>query len=423
MLLRITLVMEALAVIICIYCVYGRKIKFDISTIVLILGILVILEFINTYQLDNISTVVIYVLLFIYCIWKFKESIIRTIVNMLLFMVVLTAIQFICMLPLVILFPENEVMRTVIGNTVIMGVCIWILPRCQLDKLSQAILRRKKLVILLLAFMCFVVVAMLLQDKLLKEIYIEFFIFAVPAIVLLLMLLIKWTSTQTRAEQLENEIKIAESSQKEYNQLLVSVRLRQHEMKNHMAAIFSTHYTCKTYEKLVKAQQEYCNKLSQENKYNSLLLIGDNILAGFLYGKFQEMEEDGINISYKIDVQTKNYAVPTYHLIEMLGILLDNALEAVKGMPWENTVYFIVVENDDAYQFFVRNQSQYISYSDIEKWFQFGTSEKGYGRGIGLYHVKCLCDEYSCSVGCRNIEINQENWIEFSLIIHKADRR
>mgnify|MGYP001066159249 CR=1 FL=1 len=421
MLLKITLVAEILAVVICIHRVYGRKIEFDILTIALILSLLAILEFINIYQLENINTIVIYVLLFIYCVWKFKESIFKTVINILLFIIVLTIIQFISILALGTFIPGREEIQTVICNTIVLLISIWILPKFQLNKVSEAILKRRKLTILLLIFMFLVIFVMLLQGKLLKEVYIEVFIFAIPAIIFLLVLLVKWNLTQTRAEELEEKLKITESSKKEYNQLLVNVRLRQHELRNHLSAIFSTHYTYKTYEKLVKAQQEYCNRISRENKYNSLLLIGDNVLAGFLYGKFQEMEADGINVNYKVGVQIKNCSVPVYHLIEMLGILLDNALEAVKDTTWDRTVYFILAEKENMYQFSVQNRTQYISYSDIERLFQLGWSEKGAGRGIGLYHVKCLCDEYNCDIGCKNIEMNEENWIEFDLGVHKAD--
>ena len=133
------------------------------------------------------------------------------------------------------------------------------------------------------------------------------------------------------------------------------------------------------------------------------------------------MEADGIDVNYKVGVQIKNCSVPIYHLIEILGILLDNALEAVKDTTWDKTVYFILAEKENMYQFSVQNRAQYISYSDIERLFQLGWSEKGAGRGIGLYHVKCLCDEYNCDIGCKNIEMNEENWIEFDLGVHKAD--
>ena len=59
--------------------------------------------------------------------------------------------------------------------------------------------------------------------------------------------------------------------------------------------------------------------------------------------------------------------------------------------------------------------------SEMEKWFQMGNSTKGEGRGIGLFHVKKLCEELGCEICCRDVEIEGENWIEFALKIGKAD--
>lgn len=44
-----------------------------------------------------------------------------------------------------------------------------------------------------------------------------------------------------------------------------------------------------------------------------------------------------------------------------------------------------------------------------------GTSSKGINRGIGLYHVKELCEEWNCNIFCENIEIEGKNWIQFDL--------
>ena len=209
--------------------------------------------------------------------------------------------------------------------------------------------------------------------------------------------------------------------QDNYDRLLANVRLRQHEYKNHLAAIVSTHYTYKTYEKLVQAQDEYCNKMQQENRYNSLLFVGDKVLAGFLYGKFQEMESDGIIIEYQIYTEVQKYSVPTYYLVEMLGVILDNAAEAIINMAEGKMIKFTVQEAQEKIIFTIRNRCKELSYAEIERMFEMGTSSKGQGRGLGLYHVKVLCQEWNCGIHCKCVEIGQDNWIEIGLSINKAD--
>lgn len=173
---------------------------------------------------------------------------------------------------------------------------------------------------------------------------------------------------------------------------------------------------------MVNAQTEYCNKLQQENKYNNLLLIENNIMAGFLYGKFQEIDEDGIMIDYSIKASLKKLEVSEYRLIEVIGILLDNAVDAVAEDGNEKQISFLINETENKYQFLIRNIYHYVPYEEIETWFQLHNSIKGRNRGVGLYHVKLICNEWNMNIGCRNIMIDGKNWIEFILEIDKADQ-
>lgn len=61
----------------------------------------------------------------------------------------------------------------------------------------------------------------------------------------------------------------------------------------------------------------------------------------------------------------------------------------------------------------VKNHGFLFVYIEIEEWFQMGKSQKGSDRGIGLYHLKCLCMELAYDVSCKNITIEDKNWIEF----------
>ena len=68
----------------------------------------------------------------------------------------------------------------------------------------------------------------------------------------------------------------------------------------------------------------------------------------------------------------------------------------------------------------VKNHGFLFVYIEIEEWFQMGKSQKGSDRGIGLYHLKCLCMELAYNVSCKNITIEDKNWIEFGLKVKKS---
>lgn len=104
----------------------------------------------------------------------------------------------------------------------------------------------------------------------------------------------------------------------------------------------------------------------------------------------------------------------------MLGILFDNAMEALKNSHIK-VISFEICELENGYEFSVRNPFPYVPYDEIIEWFKIDRSEKGSGRGIGLYHLKCLCEEWHSEIESRNVEIEQDNWIAFILKVKKAD--
>lgn len=179
------------------------------------------------------------------------------------------------------------------------------------------------------------------------------------------------------------------------------------------------HYTNKTYEELVRAQEEYLGKVAAENKYNKLLILEDSILTGFLYGKLTELEEEA-EITYKIEVESFHTVIPAYYIIQMLGILFDNAVEAVKDkQDTISRIHFEIREVGTGYEYEVRNPFPYVPYNEIEEWFVLGQSTKSIERGVGLYHLKYLCEELKCDLICRNIMVEKDNWISFVLKVKK----
>lgn len=173
------------------------------------------------------------------------------------------------------------------------------------------------------------------------------------------------------------------------------------------------HYTCNSYEELVKAQNEYSHAVIKENRYSKLLRAGSPLLIGFLYGRFVEIERHGIVISYQISIGELSVNIPAYKLVEILGNLLKNAVEAMLNSEIEKLLYISVIEIDGTLEIEVRNRSAFISYSEIESFFRKGFSKKGKNRGLGLYNVKTICDDYSLNIFCENKKINNVNWLSF----------
>ncbi|MGN0307436.1 MAG: sensor histidine kinase [Lachnospiraceae bacterium] len=241
-----------------------------------------------------------------------------------------------------------------------------------------------------------------------------------PLIWLTLLWRFKWIKAEEKLAQQEKRIKQAEKNQENYKELLEGVRIFQHGIKNHFLAIHSFHYTCHTYEKLVQAQRGYCAKLEADNRFSCLLKIANQQLAGFLYAKLQEIEKEGIRIECMVHTALEKLAVPEYVMIELLGILLDNAAEAQGSSREGDGMEIHIKEKGDFYCFCIGNQFPYVSLEEIIGWFNKEVSSKGEGRGLGLYRIRKLCEEWDCRIIFENRERKGRNWIEFRVEAKKS---
>lgn len=217
--------------------------------------------------------------------------------------------------------------------------------------------------------------------------------------------------TKKERDDARKDAQITMKEQEKYDKLLEQVRLREHEFNNHMTAILASHYTYQTYDKLVEVQSEYCKRLLKENKYNRLVLMHNKVFSAFLYEKLTAFEAAGINVEYKAEGEPARPDIPASRLIEMTGILLDNAAEAVKDKDDRR----ICVEIGSFFR--VMNVNEYVENSTIESWFEMGASSKGSSRGLGLYHLKQLGVMTGCDICCENRRYNGVNWISFTLIM------
>lgn len=367
-------------------------------------------------QNGGLYSLVAYIPIFIYCKRTFGTSVLQTLVKMLWMIILLIAIEFLCVFIVTTFIPTDIWLKNIAASILTLVTIVLLLPKIHVDKMKY----NSRKAIGYIGMMSGVIFLLMIPLKLLRKVNMVLFILVIPASSILLFALVKWAMAQEEVEEMKHEVELTNRMDEKYNELVDDIRIKQHGFKNHITAILSTHYTHKTYEKLVEAQDEYCNTLLNTNKYNNLLQLGNKVLIGFLYEKFREIEDDGVEVKYEISTSIESCKIPIYYLIEILGILLDNALEAVKGTK-RNMITMTISETGNKYLFSVRNVSRHVTYEEIENWFHKGVSSKGNNRGLGLYHVKHLCQELGCNIYCKNVEYEQDNWIEMMLEVTKAD--
>lgn len=418
MVTNICLLLEALSIIYCLHCLYGEKFKLDIATTSFLAIDMIIMTIINYYELSKVYTMIIYPIIVIYCGVRFGFKLKEMITNVIICIVIVSSIQMIAVAPLYYILNVHFVSdyRLLIVNCCAAFIVFFILPKCRIDRLTNYFRNKDKILSVSLIICLVIVIFLFLNYKGFKLYELNQTILLFASLAFVLILTGQASAYKVRAKEVETELKMHELYADSFQGLVENMRLKQHEFDNHINTLYSQHYIWTTYDELVKAQKDYCQSIMKENQFNKLLTIEGSVVIGFLYAKFIEIDKCGIDICYKIRIGSKKMDIPDYKIIEILGNLLTNAVEALKKEDTLNKLFVMFIDEEDFFEIEVRNESAIINLNEIDSFFDKGYSKKGDGRGLGLYNVKCICEEYLLDIIPENMEIEGRNWLSFKII-------
>lgn len=246
--------------------------------------------------------------------------------------------------------------------------------------------------------------------------YLLFFVMAVTII----FLIGAWEKYRIQMQEEKIELEVHELYADSFMNLIDEIRVRQHEFDNHLQTIINQRYACRTLEELAEIQSEYIADISRENRYNKLPQQGNLAYIGFLYGKLMKFEQQGILVDYSVKIGALKSRMPVYKLIEITNDLLTNAGEALALPPCVvEPVCIRMEETEEMITLEVRNIGAPLDMERVGEYFKKGVSRKGKGRGLGLYNVKKIAEQYGAEITYRNKMIHRRNWISFMVNIQK----
>lgn len=418
MITNICLLLEALSILLCLHYLYGEKFRLDIETVSFLAIDMIMMQAIDYYHLPRELSLLIYPIIAVYCGIKFGFELKALIINNVLYLVIAGTLQLVVLLVLghmlgkIQLFADIELL---IANCITFIIMLFVLSRCKLNELSEYLQDKDRILAIALVTSVLVLIFWILTYKSTNAVELNQSVLLFITIVLICFLAGKLVQSKLKSREIETELKMHQIYAESFQNLIDNIRLRQHEFDNHINTIQGLRYTYFTYEELIKAQEAYGEVIIEENRYNKLLTKGNPILIGFLYGKFIEIEKYGIEVSYEINISELDINVPVYKLIEILGNLINNAAEALKTSETEKILYVKVLEIDKELEIEVRNTSCFINYDEIGMFFTKEYSKKGSGRGLGLYNVKLICEEYMLDIVPENVTIDNKNWLSFKI--------
>ncbi|MBC2067693.1 sensor histidine kinase [Listeria booriae] len=112
-------------------------------------------------------------------------------------------------------------------------------------------------------------------------------------------------------------------------------------------------------------------------------------IKGLLLAKLLQARDSGVRINMEATEIIDQIPVSTAKCVRILGVILDNAMEAAQESE-DATVDIFIYSQNKRLHFLVMNTMKRSNDVDIETLYQPGYSSKGSGRGYGLYNIRKL---------------------------------
>jgi len=233
-------------------------------------------------------------------------------------------------------------------------------------------------------------------------------ILTLSIIALVFYLSLKYIQTSSRKE---TELELIKQHLRDIEELITTLRAQRHENMKHMQTIQSLAYLGKNEELM-----DYLNKIVGHYRSNvKLLRLGDMALTALVNVKMEMMQRNNIHFEVKINgLGIYNTKLDSVELTNVIGNVLDNAIEAVIERKSERIISLEVDENEKFYIVKIANNGPAIRTADFNEIFTAGYSTKYKEiRGFGLYTAKKIMDKYSGIIKV----CSDENITSFTLYI------
>lgn len=398
--------MEICSLLYTIAAVYGEKLRCNIYVVTFAIVELVILSGVNEYGLAPYLFCLSYVLIFLYCLLSYKSTIKETLVSCVMAYMVAGLIQLASyvLVSFGLQIVKVDVLQKEFLITIISLVTIrFSVNRMHLRELKDSFLKKNKLLSVVGIFALIMLGSQIIAIKKNGVLDAKITISIIYFVLLLLLLIYEWEKARKDIERKKTQLELNKLYYDAYENLIISMREKQHDFKNHLNAIEGMLYSIDNYEELVEQQSKYLKEITGNVENKRLLTMIENpLIAGFLNYEISKALGMGIKVEYNCTLKKGKIKTPEFEVVEMMGILLDNAFEAVAQEGIEQFVEIELYTVDDQMIFSVMNP--YNKKENVAHFFDLGYSSKGDNRGIGLSKLKRIVTKNNGEI--RVMELN-----------------
>lgn len=284
-------------------------------------------------------------------------------------------------------------------------------------KIFQFLMEKEIIQTLLFVFVLFAMLYLLFMWKSNLSIDIEDIFFLCFSSMILIIGILEWRRKSFELAEKKKDLQIHDLYSKPFEDLIVEILQIQHEYDNYLCALSSVHLLADTEENSTSVANEFIKKIEESNRpFINILKISNKILAGFLYSKLLNANDQSINLHIEIKTFLIKTNASDSDLVSVMGILIDNALE---NNVEKQTIYLELDCRDNKVIFEIKNHTEYLEISQIERFFSLGysTKSKQHQKGFGLYNAKKIVLKNSGKLIVRQEIYQGLNYICFKVII------
>lgn len=224
-------------------------------------------------------------------------------------------------------------------------------------------------------------------NKISIYVYLLINLFIVAYLTILVKCILLSLSKESAIEEIEN----LEGSNKRLQENYDDVRAFKHDFNNIIQGIggYIVAKDMDGLEKMYKSISKECQQINNKQSINSEIINNPAIL-NLINNKIKLAEQSGVELRVQVYIDLNSLNVSSYDLCRMLGILLDNAIEASYGCDEKIiTIKFLKDKFNNRNLIIIENP--YKNYLiDVKKIYQKGFSSKKdkVSHGLGLWKIK-----------------------------------